>query len=141
MTRHESLSRDLTTRTANASALRTSLIDSEKIRQVLLNLLKNASDAMPDGGRLQLRVSETESRVRIEVQDNGCGMPTDIDPYEPFVTSKPEGTGLGLPVALQIVQAHGGTLRHEPAEGGGTVFVMELPRRDRFVRPGRGGTE
>lgn len=121
--------------------LRTSLIDSEKIRQVLLNLIKNASDAMPDGGRLKLRVSETESRVRIEVQDNGCGMPTDIDPYEPFVTSKPEGTGLGLPVALQIVQAHGGTLRHEPAEGGGTVFVMELPRRDRFARPGRGVLE
>jgi two-component system sensor kinase FixL len=119
--------------------LRTSLIDAEKIRQVLLNLIRNASDAMPDGGRLQLRVSETESRVRIELQDSGCGMPTDIDPYEPFVTSKSNGTGLGLPVALQIVQAHGGTLRHEPVEDGGTVFLLELPRRDRFARPGRGG--
>jgi PAS domain S-box-containing protein len=117
--------------------LRTSLIDAEKIRQVLLNLIKNAADAMPDGGRLRLRMSETETRVRIEVHDNGCGMPDDIDPYEPFVTSKPNGTGLGLPVALQIVQAHGGTLRHEPADGGGTVFSMELPRRDRFARPGR----
>lgn len=118
-------------------SLRTSFIDSEKIRQVLLNLLKNAADAMPEGGRLRLVVSETESRVRIEVHDTGCGMPTDIDPFEPFVTSKPDGTGLGLPVALQIVQAHGGTLQHEPAEGGGTVFSLELPRRDRFARPER----
>ncbi len=119
-------------------ALRTSFIDAEKMRHVLLNLIRNASDAMPEGGRLRLRVSETESQVRVEVEDNGCGMPTDIDPYEPFVTSKPTGTGLGLPMALQIVQAHGGTLRHEPAEGGGTVFLLELPRRDRFVRGGRG---
>jgi len=121
--------------------LRTSLIDAEKIRQVLLNLIKNAADAMPDGGRLRLKVSETESRVRIEVHDTGCGMPTDIDPFEPFVTSKPDGTGLGLPVALQIVQAHGGTLRYEPAEGGGTVFSLELPRRDRFARPDRASGE
>jgi two-component system sensor kinase FixL len=119
--------------------LRTTFIDAEKIRQVLLNLIRNASDAMPEGGRLQLRVSETETRVRVELQDNGCGMPTHIDPYEPFVTSKPEGTGLGLPVALHIVQAHGGTLRHERVETGGTVFLLELPRRDRFGRSGRGG--
>jgi two-component system, LuxR family, sensor kinase FixL len=118
--------------------LRTSFIDAEKIRQVLLNLIKNAADAMPDGGKLRLLVSETDSRVHIEVHDTGCGMPMDIDPYEPFVTSKPDGTGLGLPVALQIVQAHGGTLRHEPAEGGGTIFSLELPRRDRFARPDRG---
>lgn len=120
------------------SQLRTSFIDAEKVRQVLLNLIKNASDAMPDGGLMRLRVLESDSRVRIEIHDTGCGVPSDIDPYEPFVTSKPDGTGLGLPVALQIVQAHGGTLRHEPAEGGGTVFVLELPRRDRFARGERG---
>jgi two-component system sensor kinase FixL len=119
--------------------LRTSFIDAEKIRQVLLNLIKNASDAMPDGGRLRLKVSETETRVRIEIHDTGVGMPKDIDAYEPFVTSKPDGTGLGLPVALHIVQAHGGTLRHESAEGGGTVFSLELPRRDRFMRQERAG--
>ena len=115
--------------------LRTSFIDAEKVRQVLLNLIKNAADAMPDGGQLSLRVIESDSRVRVEVRDTGCGVPGDIDAFEPFVTSKPEGTGLGLPVALQIVQAHGGTLRYEPAEGGGTVFILELPRRDRFARP------
>ncbi|MEX1365302.1 MAG: PAS domain S-box protein [Nannocystaceae bacterium] len=110
--------------------VRAGLIDSEKIRQVLLNLIKNAADAMPDGGRLRVVVSETESRVRVEVHDTGSGIPEGIDPFEAFVTSKPQGTGLGLPVALQIVQAHGGILRYEERPGEGTVFVLELPRRD-----------
>ncbi|MCX4246606.1 two-component system sensor histidine kinase NtrB [Paraliomyxa miuraensis] len=114
--------------------LRTSFIDAEKVRQVLLNLIKNAADAMPDGGTVSIHVTESDSRVHVEVHDTGCGVPGDIDPFEAFVTTKPEGTGLGLPVALQIVQAHGGSLRHEPAQGGGTVFILELPRRDRFVR-------
>ncbi|MCA9655716.1 MAG: PAS domain S-box protein [Myxococcales bacterium] len=114
--------------------LRTSLIDAEKIRQVLLNLIKNAADAMPGGGKLRLVISETKERLRVEVHDTGLGIPEDIDPFEPFVTSKPMGTGLGLPVALQIVQAHGGLLRYEEPEGGGTVFILELPRRDQFTR-------
>lgn len=129
--------RSITVQSELPPMLRTSFIDAEKIRQVLLNLVKNASEAMPEGGRLQLRVVESATRVRIEVEDDGCGMPRDIDPFEPFVTTKPDGTGLGLPVALQIVQAHGGTLHHEPASGGGTVFALELPRRDRFARPER----
>ena len=114
--------------------LRTSFIDAEKVRQVLLNLIKNAADAMPEGGTVHIHVTESDHRVHIEVKDTGCGVPGDIDPFEPFVTTKPEGTGLGLPVALQIVQAHGGTLRYEPAQDGGTMFILELPRRDRFVR-------
>lgn len=114
--------------------LRTSLIDAEKIRQVLLNLIKNAADAMPEGGKLTLVVRETGERLHIEVLDTGLGIPEDIDPFEPFATSKPMGTGLGLPVALQIVQAHGGVLRYEERPEGGTLFVLELPRRDHFVR-------
>lgn len=113
-----------------ANRVATSYVDNEKLRQVLLNLIKNASDAMPSGGVLELRVLDRGARVRIEVQDQGSGVPADIDPFEPFVTSKPQGTGLGLPVALQIVQAHGGQLTYEPAPGGGTIFVLELPRRD-----------
>ncbi|MEM7160438.1 MAG: PAS domain S-box protein [Myxococcota bacterium] len=110
--------------------LRAIFIDTEKLRQVLLNLIKNAADAMPEGGTLTVRVIDSPQRVRIEVQDEGSGIPEGIEPFEPFVTSKTEGTGLGLPVALQIVQAHGGTLTYEPAPTRGTRFVLELPRRD-----------
>ncbi|MCA9711100.1 MAG: PAS domain S-box protein [Myxococcales bacterium] len=110
--------------------LHTSFIDVEKIRQVLLNLIKNAAEAMPGGGHLRLRVTESQSHVRIEVQDNGVGVPPDLSIFDPFVTSKPDGTGLGLPVALQIAQAHGGMLYHrsDPDERG-TTFILELPRR------------
>ncbi len=114
------------------SSLRASLVDAEKIRQVLLNLIKNAADAMPGGGRMRLWVEEHDERLWVVVEDTGCGIPPDIDPFEPFATSKPEGTGLGLPVALQIAQAHGGTLRYEPAAEQGTRFVLELPREGRF---------
>lgn len=112
--------------------LRTSFIDNEKIRQVLLNLIKNAAEAMVGGGHLRLHVSETDHHLRVEVQDNGAGIPPGLDVFEPFVTSKLNGTGLGLPVALQIVQAHGGTLHHEPGLDGGTTFVVELPYRDQL---------
>lgn len=116
-------------------ALRASFIDAEKIRQVLINLIKNAADSMPEGGRLCLHVAESDAHVRIEVRDTGGGIPAGLDIFEPFVTSKPEGTGLGLPVALQIVQAHGGTVHHEPNPKGGTTFVVELPRRDPLAPP------
>lgn len=109
----------------------TSFVDAEKLRQVLLNLIKNASDAMPTGGTLAIRVDDRGTRIGIEVQDSGSGVTGDLDPFEPFVTSKPQGTGLGLPVALQIVQSHGGQLTFRAAEGGGTVFSIELPRRDK----------
>ncbi|MEM9452896.1 MAG: PAS domain S-box protein [Myxococcota bacterium] len=117
--------------------LRTSFIDGEKIRQVLINLIKNAAEAMPEGGRLHLSVTETQTHVRTEVRDTGGGIPAGLDIFEPFVTSKPQGTGLGLPVAMQIVQAHGGTLHHEPLEDRGTMFVVQLPRRERLVEPDR----
>lgn len=110
--------------------LRTAFIDTEKLRQVLLNLIKNAADAMSEGGTLTLRVIDGEDEIRLEVQDEGCGIPEDLDPFEPFVTSKREGTGLGLSVALQIVQAHGGKLTHEPVKTGGTLFVLQVPRHD-----------
>ncbi len=114
--------------------LRFCLLDTEKIRQVLLNLIKNAGEAMVEGGVLQVSVRDLDTKLRVVVRDSGCGMPPDLDPFEPFATSKAEGTGLGLPVALQIVQAHGGTLHHEAVETGGTQLVLELPYRDRVLR-------
>lgn len=127
--------RGITVKQTLPDELRTSFIDAEKIRQVLLNLIKNAAEAMPSGGSLELHVEETDSHVHIEVRDSGSGVPSDLDIFEPFVTSKPDGTGLGLPVALQIVQAHGGTLHHEARPGSGTTFILKLTRRDGSASP------
>ncbi len=101
--------------------------DAGKVRQVLLNLCKNAFEAMPDGGTITVSADRTAAGVVIEVRDTGCGIPGDVDVFAPFTSSKPEGSGLGLPIAKQIVEAHQGTLSYECPRAGGTVFRVELP--------------
>lgn len=103
-------------------------LDVEKLTQVLLNLVKNAIEAMGDaGGVLGLRAHEDGEHVVIEVSDTGPGIPAGVDVFEPFLTTKPEGTGLGLPVARQIVAGHGGELGYESSPGRGTTFSVRLP--------------
>ena len=98
-------------------------------RRVLLNLVQNAMDAMPQGGRLTLRGERTASQVRLEVRDTGNGIPADQIPllFTPFHTTKPEGTGLGLYVVQQIVEAHDGHLSVTSTPGQGTSFTVALP--------------
>jgi len=111
-----------------SSALPRVHIDREKITQVLLNLTKNAVEAMSQaGGSLQLRALEDGPHVVIEVSDVGTGIPEGTEIFEPFVTTKREGTGLGLPVARQIVAAHGGELDYRSAPNEGTTFFIRLP--------------
>ena len=101
---------------------------------VILNLVQNACDALgEEGGEIQLRAEALhESRVRIEVRDNGPGVPEELLPhlFEPFVTTKDvgQGTGLGLALAHATVRQLGGRMEACPAEGGGFVVSMELPR-------------
>lgn len=101
--------------------------DGDKLKQVLLNLCKNAVEAMPDGGTLTVRSSHAGAQVIVEVVDTGEGIPDGVDIFEPFVTTKAEGTGLGLPVVRQLVAAHGGTLTYRSARGQGTTFTVTLP--------------
>ena len=110
--------------------------DANLLRQILVNLLLNASQAMDGGGRGTVRVEQDDATVRIVVSDSGPGVPEDRREqiFEPFVTTKTRGTGLGLAVGLRIAEAHGGTLRCEAARGGGARFVVELP-----VDPGLAG--
>ena len=103
-------------------------IDRDKIRQVVMNLIKNALEAMPQGGVLSVRVDRTDSGVRLEVRDTGCGIPDHVDVFAPFATTKRDGTGLGLAVARQLVTAHRGHLTYETTAGCGTRFVVDLPR-------------
>jgi PAS domain S-box-containing protein len=103
------------------------LADEEKLRQVLLNLYKNAAEAMPGGGMLSLRGTYTETEVSLEVQDTGSGIPEGVEVFAPFVTTKTQGTGLGLAIVKQIMEAHGGTIAYTSTLGRGTTFRMTLP--------------
>jgi len=107
----------------------------DELEMALLNLVSNAIDAMPTGGDLQLGASLTGEAVRITVQDSGLGIAPDLLPriFEPFVTTKApgRGTGLGLSITRDVIARLGGVITAEPAEGGGTVFVITLPAEGR----------
>jgi len=101
-------------------------MDRDKIRQVLINLVRNAIEAMPDGGTLTLTLERSEDAVAIRVADTGIGIPPGTDVFDFFTTTKRGGTGLGLPISRRIVEAHGGSLVYESAPGRGTVFSVTL---------------
>jgi signal transduction histidine kinase len=105
------------------------LFDEAQLRQALLNLLRNAREAMPDGGRIDVRVAAEGMSVVIEVADRGGGIPEPIRArvFDPFFSTKGEGTGLGLAITRHIVESHGGSVTCEPREGGGTRFRIALP--------------
>jgi signal transduction histidine kinase len=103
--------------------------DPELLTQVLLNLVINAIQAMPEGGDVFLSARSRNGRVLIQVRDEGCGIvPADRDRiFDPFFTTKETGTGLGLSVAHQIVEQHGGILSAEANLEKGTTFSVLLP--------------
>jgi PAS domain S-box-containing protein len=102
-------------------------IDEERLKQVMLNLIRNAIEAAREEGRVEVRCRRVAQSVIIEVRDNGpAGIPTDIDIFEPFATSKEGGTGLGLPIVHRIVTDHGGEISVS-RPGDWTVFTIELP--------------
>lgn len=101
--------------------------DAEKLKQVLLNLCKNAVEAMPQGGTITVRAHNSGGRLRLEVSDTGPGIPAGLDIFEPFTTTKTQGTGLGLTIARQIIAAHKGTLNYFSTPGQGSTFIIDLP--------------
>jgi two-component system, NtrC family, sensor histidine kinase HydH len=105
--------------------------DSELLRQMLLNLIINAVHAMPKGGEVVVSASLHEGQVLIRVRDRGCGVALEYRDkiFDPFFTTKVGGTGLGLPVAHQIVEQHGGILTAEANPDGGMTFATRLPIR------------
>jgi len=113
--------------------------DRDQLRQVFLNLLSNAYDAMPDGGSLALNVNrESDGHVRIEVRDTGTGMADETRAriFEPFFTTKARGVGLGLAVTNRIVTAHRGRIEVETGPGLGTTFTVHLPGGHNGAAPG-----
>jgi signal transduction histidine kinase len=103
--------------------------DGDLICQVLLGLLANAAEAAPSGGEVALAAAATDGAVEIAVADSGPGVPPELRTriFEPFFTTRPRGTGLGLAVARQIIEAHGGRIDVGERAGGGARFTVRLP--------------
>ncbi len=111
-------------------------VDKQQILQVLINLLSNACDALPEQGRITvatgagwLNGQHNLPCAVIEVIDNGPGIPRNLMPrlFDPFFTTKADGTGLGLSISQKIVRDHGGLIKVVSAEGQGTTFTVSLP--------------
>jgi len=114
------------------------LLDSDRMTQVFLNLTLNALNAMEKGGTLSLRVTQSGDRtVRVDISDTGTGIGKEElgRIFDPYFTTRPSGTGLGLPIAQRIVEAHGGEILVSSEPGRGTVFSVLLPRREASSEP------
>ncbi|MGD9309388.1 MAG: ATP-binding protein, partial [Desulfosarcina sp.] len=108
----------------------TAAFDTDKMNQVMLNLLLNALDAMPNGGDLTVRVSDDgDHGIRVQIVDTGPGIDPQHQPhiFEPYYSTKKGGTGLGLAIVHNIIKAHRGDIRVESRIGGGTMVQLALP--------------
>ena len=103
--------------------------DPEQLKTVFLNLLLNAAQASGTGGDVRVAVAQTNGLCRVSIADQGPGIPAEIRPkiFEPFFTTKHRGTGLGLPTAKRVVEAHRGSIEFESPPAGGTVVTVTLP--------------
>jgi signal transduction histidine kinase len=99
----------------------------EKIKQIVINICKNAVEAMPGGGVLTLKAYQLNDYVILEISDTGTGIPDGIDVFQLFKTTKADGTGLGLPIVHQIVSEHRGTIECVSERGKGATFRISLP--------------
>jgi signal transduction histidine kinase len=112
------------------------LVDPDQIKQVVFNLVKNAMEAMPDGGRLEITISSDDAFLKLDFRDSGIGIPEDQlgRIFEPYHTTKAKGNGLGLMIVQRIVRDHGGHIEVSSKEGEGTCFRILLPLAERRVR-------
>ncbi|MGG4483597.1 ATP-binding protein [Paenibacillus illinoisensis] len=105
--------------------------EENQLKQVFINLLKNGMEAMPNGGSIRIRLDHDEelNRVRIEIKDEGIGIPEEMMPKlgEPFFTNKESGTGLGLMVSQRIIQSHKGMMDIKSVMNKGTTVIIDLP--------------
>ncbi|HEU0108332.1 MAG TPA: ATP-binding protein [Vicinamibacteria bacterium] len=102
-------------------------MDGEKMKQVVMNLVRNAVEATPEGGTVTLESGLVDGRARLVVRDTGPGLPAGVDVFQLFVTTKPKGTGLGLSIVQQIVLQHGGEIVAASEPGRGACFTVTLP--------------
>jgi two-component system, sporulation sensor kinase E len=134
--RPEVENRGVSVKTRLARNLPSTLMDAAQLQQVLVNLVKNAAQAMTTGGTLTLQTGETSEDVWVSVTDTGGGIPQEQVNriFEPFYTTKKKGTGLGLMIVQRIVRAHNGRIELESHVGRGTTFRIWLPLHERKPR-------
>jgi signal transduction histidine kinase len=127
--REECEERELSVRTELQEGLPRALIDRSQFKQVLINLVLNALDAVPHEGSVQVETCTSNGSISIEVRDNGRGISEeDLGCiFNPFFTTKTRGTGLGLAITKKVVKEHGGEILAESAPGRGSVFTIVLP--------------
>jgi signal transduction histidine kinase len=121
----------------------TALVDQSQLTKVLVNLLLNALDVLPHGGRVEVELQEASAGgARIAIRDNGPGISSAIADrlFTPFVSTKPTGTGLGLSISRRIIEEHGGRLSGHNRPEGGAMFLIELPP-EIAVAPAKSGEE
>ena len=125
-----------------AADLPTVLLDREAFRGAVLNLVLNAQQAMPKGGQLVVRTYGTADGVALDLIDTGCGMDqkTQSHVFEAFFSTKSGGSGLGLPTARKMIEAHGGQITLQSEPGRGTQFTVKLPVPARLSGGSRPGT-
>jgi signal transduction histidine kinase len=125
----EAQSRGIQWQVSGASQLPSLLADRGQLRQALLNLVLNALQATPPGGRVSLEADTAGQQLRLRLRDTGSGIaPQALERiFDPYYTTKAGGTGLGLPIAQQIVQAHGGRIEVSSVVGQGSTFTVWLP--------------
>jgi nitrogen-specific signal transduction histidine kinase/CheY-like chemotaxis protein len=122
----------------NAEAGQHTYGSASELREVFVNLIVNAVDAMPEGGRLEIGCQRHDQRLRLQFTDNGMGMPEDVRQkiFEPFFSTKgAHGTGLGLSVSYSIIERHGGSISVTSEAGNGTAFMIDLPEVRSEVSP------
>jgi hypothetical protein len=104
-------------------------VDPAQIKQVFLNILMNAVEAMPDGGNLDVKIKTANESIEIDIIDTGKGIPQEVlqDIYDPFFTTKQSGTGVGLSISLKIIEDHGGNINIKSKQGKGTTMSLTLP--------------
>jgi len=106
-------------------------IDWDHLQAAIVNLLRNAAEAMPDGGQVLVSTAREGDEVLVRVLDTGAGIPPDVQPriFDPYFSTKKTGTGLGLPTVRRVVEEHGGSLTFTSEPGKGTQFTLRLPAR------------
>jgi signal transduction histidine kinase len=105
------------------------MVDAEKMKRVCVNIIRNAIDAMPNGGTLTITSKESDDKSEIVFADTGVGMSKEVleKLWTPFLTTKAQGMGLGLPICKRIVEAHGGKISVESMADKGTTFTISVP--------------